>query len=77
MVLIVEDSGEGIAPKDLPYIFEPFYQGMQDDQTKKKGSGLGLAICEYIIKKHNGEMFEYTLPHSTPLSNEQHWVRHI
>ncbi len=60
LVLIVEDSGDGIAPKDLPYIFEPFYQGMQDEQTKKKGSGLGLAICEYIIKKHNGEIFVYS-----------------
>jgi len=60
LVLFVEDSGEGIAPKDLPYIFEPFYQGVQDEQTKKKGSGLGLAICEYIVKKHNGEIFVYS-----------------
>ena len=60
LVLTVEDSGEGIAPKDLPYIFEAFYQGVQDDQIKKKGSGLGLAICEYIIKKHNGEIFVYS-----------------
>jgi signal transduction histidine kinase len=60
LVLIIEDSGEGIAPKDLPYIFEPFYQGVQDVKTMKKGSGLGLAICEYIIKKHNGEIFVYS-----------------
>ena len=60
LVLIIEDSGEGIAPKDLPYIFEPFYQGMQDEKTKKKGAGLGLAICDYIIKKHNGEIFVYS-----------------
>ncbi len=60
LVLTIEDSGEGIAPKDLPYIFEPFYQGVQDEKTKKKGSGLGLAISEYIIKKHNGEIFVYS-----------------
>ena len=57
VVLSIEDSGEGIDSKDLPYIFEPFYQGTQDENTKKKGSGLGLAICDYIIKKHNGEIY--------------------
>ncbi len=60
VVLIIEDSGEGIDTKDLPYIFEPFYQGMQDEKTKKKGAGLGLAICDYIVKKHNGEIFVYS-----------------
>ncbi len=60
LVLIIEDSGDGIEAKDLPYIFEPFYQGTQDLNTKKKGAGLGLAICDYIIKKHNGEIFVYS-----------------
>jgi signal transduction histidine kinase len=60
LMLIIEDSGEGISPKDLPYIFEPFYQGEQDDQTKRKGAGLGLAICDYIIKKHHGQIFVYS-----------------
>ena len=60
LVLIIEDSGEGIESKDLPYIFEPFYQGTQDDNTKKKGAGLGLAICDYIIKEHHGEIFVYS-----------------
>lgn len=60
LILIIEDSGEGIESKDLPYIFEPFYQGMQDENIKKKGAGLGLAICDYIIKKHDGEIFVYS-----------------
>jgi signal transduction histidine kinase len=60
LVLIIEDSGEGIEPKDLPYIFEPFYQGEQSNRIKKKGAGLGLAICDYIIKKHNAEIFVYS-----------------
>ena len=60
LVLIIEDSGEGIEPKDLPYIFEPFYQGEQDEDIKRKGAGLGLSICDYIIKKHNGEIFVYS-----------------
>ena len=60
LVLIIEDSGEGIESKDLPYIFEPFYQGTQDSSIKKKGAGLGLAICDYIIKEHHGEIFVYS-----------------
>ena len=60
LVLIIEDSGEGIEPKDLPYIFEPFYQGKQNENIRKKGAGLGLAICDYIVKKHNGEIFVYS-----------------
>jgi signal transduction histidine kinase len=60
VVLIIEDTGEGIEPKDLPYIFEPFYQGSQEEEIKKKGAGLGLSICDYIIKKHNGEIFVYS-----------------
>ena len=60
LVLIIEDSGEGIESKDLPYIFEPFYQGAQNKNTKNKGAGLGLSICDYIIKKHNGEIFVYS-----------------
>jgi signal transduction histidine kinase len=60
LMLIIEDSGEGINTKDLPYIFEPFYQGEQDEHTKRKGAGLGLAICDYIIKKHRGEIFVYS-----------------
>ncbi|AGL03012.1 ATP-binding protein [Desulfoscipio gibsoniae] len=44
----VRDTGEGIAPEDLPNIFEPFY-------TKKaRGSGLGLAISKRIIQIHGG-----------------------
>lgn len=60
IILIIEDDGQGIKPKDLPYIFDPFYQGEQDNKTKLKGAGLGLAICDYIIKKHNGEIFTYS-----------------
>jgi signal transduction histidine kinase len=44
----ISDTGCGIAPKDIPHIFEPFF-------TKKaKGTGLGLAITQGIIEKHGG-----------------------
>ena len=51
VVLTVSDNGEGITPKDLEKVFEPFY-------TKKKmgrsGTGLGLSICYSIVELHSG-----------------------
>jgi two-component system, sporulation sensor kinase E len=46
----VADTGRGIAPEDIPRLFEPFYT------TKKKGSGLGLLIVQRIIRDHNGRI---------------------
>ncbi len=48
--IAIQDTGPGIAKKDLPRIFEPFYT------TKVKGTGLGLAICYEIIKDYEGEI---------------------
>jgi signal transduction histidine kinase len=50
--LIVEDSGSGIAPEDMPKIFERFYR-MSDDGTSR-GTGLGLHLCRRIIEAHGG-----------------------
>jgi signal transduction histidine kinase len=46
----VADSGHGIAPADLPSIFDPFYS----KSIGKKGTGLGLPLCFSIIKLHAG-----------------------
>ena len=46
----VLDTGIGIAPQDLPRIFEPFYT------TKATGTGLGLAVVRGIIKEHGGRI---------------------
>lgn len=48
--LRVSDTGGGISPEDLPYIFEPFFTSKE----KRKGSGLSLAIVYGIIKQHKG-----------------------
>lgn len=53
----IRDHGTGIDPKDLPHIFERFYQG---DPSRKggasHGSGLGLAIAQEIILAHDGKI---------------------
>jgi PAS domain S-box-containing protein len=53
MVKIV-DRGRGIDSKDLPYIFDPFYQGYGG--KKRKGYGLGLAVVKAIVDGHGGQI---------------------
>ncbi len=55
MVFEVSDTGIGIAPVDLPRIFEKFYRGGQKEAQKQHGSGLGLAIVKSIAERHAGE----------------------
>ncbi|OGG51734.1 hypothetical protein A2704_06115 [Candidatus Kaiserbacteria bacterium RIFCSPHIGHO2_01_FULL_54_36b] len=54
--LIVQDSGVGIARKDLFRIFEPFYRGDPSRTRGAGGSGLGLAIVSELIKMHHGKV---------------------
>jgi signal transduction histidine kinase len=49
-----EDNGQGIAKKDLPYIFERFFRADASRNSTKGGSGLGLAITKKIIQDHMG-----------------------
>ncbi len=49
--IIVSDNGKGIAPEDLPHIFERFYKGKTSDD---KGFGIGLNLSKTIILAENG-----------------------
>ena len=51
----IKDRGSGIDSKDLPYIFDPFYQGC--GEKRGKGYGLGLAIVKTIVEGHGGRIF--------------------
>lgn len=47
----IEDFGKGVAPEDLPHIFERFYKGKN---TGKDSVGIGLALVKAIVEKDNG-----------------------
>jgi len=52
----VSDNGEGIAPEDLPHVFESFYRGEKSRGRATGGSGLGLAIARGFVEAHGGEI---------------------
>jgi two-component system, OmpR family, sensor kinase len=52
----IRDNGPGIAPADLPHIFDRHYRSSQARARSKLGSGLGLAIARLIAHAHGGEI---------------------
>ena len=53
-VLEVQDTGVGIASKDLPYIFERFYRGDRSRSRESGGAGIGLTIAKALVEAHKG-----------------------
>jgi len=52
----VQDHGIGIAPEDLPHIFDPFYRGRSVAVSEIHGSGLGLNLVKQIAEAHGGRV---------------------
>ncbi len=52
----VSDSGKGIAEKDQPFIFDPFYQVEGNSTNVIPGTGLGLPICQRLTQLMNGQL---------------------
>ncbi|MFM2096636.1 MAG: hypothetical protein RIS70_3760 [Planctomycetota bacterium] len=52
----VSDTGAGIAPEDLPHIFERFFRSdrSRPRSGETRGTGLGLSICQAIVHLHSG-----------------------
>lgn len=56
VALTVADTGEGIAPADLPLIFNRFYRADQARTEENGESGLGLAIVKALVEAHGGDI---------------------
>ncbi len=81
----VRDSGMGIQPEELPYIFDPFYRVEKSrprNGDKSGGVGLGLAIVKGLVEAHGGQiwvesdpgqgtLFTFTLPKKGESRNQQ------
>jgi signal transduction histidine kinase len=50
----VQDSGDGIAPEQLPQVFDRLYRGDPSRQRQGSSTGLGLAISKALVDAHGG-----------------------
>ncbi|BCV21070.1 sensor histidine kinase [Moorella sp. Hama-1] len=77
VIVAVTDSGAGIDPADLPYVFERFYRPDKSRTRAQGGAGLGLAIAKGFVEAHGGRIwaeshpgrgskFTFTLPAPPP-----------
>jgi len=73
----VVDTGDGIPPEDLPYVFERFYRADPSRVRATGGAGLGLTIARRLVEAHGGTIgvesevgkgsrFTFTLPKKAP-----------
>jgi two-component system sensor histidine kinase BaeS len=69
-VLSVADSGDGIAPSHLPYVFERFYKIDSSRAAGSGGSGLGLSIAKAIVERHGGTIHASSAPGRTVFTIE-------
>jgi signal transduction histidine kinase len=53
-LIAVADNGPGVAPEDVPHVFERFYRSSRT--RSEDGSGLGLAIAQWIVEEHHGDI---------------------
>ena len=56
VLVSVADTGPGIAPEDLPHIFDRFYRADKSRSRATGGSGLGLAIVRSLVQLHLGKI---------------------
>src|SRR5215469_101112 len=52
----VADTGPGIAPPDLPYVFKPLHRGETSRNRQTGGAGLGLPIAQQTLQAHGGDL---------------------
>jgi signal transduction histidine kinase len=64
VTLVVSDTGVGIAPGDLPHIFDRFWRAdpARSRTGERAGTGLGLAITKWIAEAHGGSITVHSRP---------------
>jgi signal transduction histidine kinase len=60
--LTVTDTGQGIAPEDLPFVFERFYRADKSRSEDSGESGLGLSIAKALVEAHGGRLTVQSAP---------------
>jgi signal transduction histidine kinase len=62
LVIRIRDSGKGIDPEALPYIFDRFFRGDRGRSRRSGGAGLGLAVAQAVVRAHGGEIQATSVP---------------
>ncbi len=62
VVVEVKDTGKGIAPEELPRIFERFYQTKGGSDNQSQGVGIGLSLAKEITERHGGHLEAQSVP---------------
>ncbi|WP_211747462.1 HAMP domain-containing sensor histidine kinase [Paenibacillus sp. Marseille-Q4541] len=58
----IEDTGKGILPQDMPFVFDRYFKGESKLNPAAGGTGLGLSICKYIMEAHQGSISFRSVP---------------
>ncbi len=60
----ISDTGKGIAPDKIAYIFDRFYQAEEHhEQGAQGGTGIGLSLAKSVVEQHHGEIGVESEPH--------------
>jgi PAS domain S-box-containing protein len=82
--VVVDDTGEGINPDFLPFVFDRFRQQVRADGDATRGLGIGLSIAKHLVQLHGGQLlaesegrgrgarFHVVLPIAGPPSSAPH-----
>jgi signal transduction histidine kinase len=62
IIVQVKDTGEGIAPADLPHIFERFYRATSARERDSSGAGIGLALVKELAEAMGGSVTAASAP---------------